>query len=411
MSGAARVRIEALSWRGHGVAGPVLVPGTDVGELVDVERVPGERQARLVQVVEASPARVDPGCGQAADCPGCPLRHLAPERQQTIKIEAHGATLARLAGVTGLPVAVVPGPPADGHRARARARPVEVGGRTRLGMAGLPGRGGISLVDCPAQTPGSRALLAAVEALAPALDQVEVDGGPDGGQVILTGPPAEAARVAAALPEAVTVLGVVLGPRGPSRPTWLRGPRAGVIVVDGDTLQVTAPAWRPQSPASLAALRVAVVAEVAAPGASVLEIGCGVGTLSLPVARRVASLVGVDLERAATLDAAANAARAGLANARFRVGDGAHAVRRLVAGGARFDRAILHAMRRPFGPELLPRLPLLGVREALYLAPSAAGLARDLAAGGALRPTRLAVLDQLPGTVHLLTLCALAAAD
>ena len=48
MSGAARVRIEALSWRGHGVAGPVLVPGTDVGELVDVERVPGERQARLV---------------------------------------------------------------------------------------------------------------------------------------------------------------------------------------------------------------------------------------------------------------------------------------------------------------------------------------------------------------------------
>ncbi|MEZ4466451.1 MAG: hypothetical protein R3F43_18865 [bacterium] len=365
-----RVEIEALGWRGHGVARlggrRLVVPGTDAGEVVDVEPGEGREPARLVQVVQASPHRVDPACGQASACPGCPLRHLDAARQAAVKIGAHRATLARLAGVKGLPVEVLAGPPADGYRARARARPVDAGGGTRLGMAGLPGRPGIALADCPAQTAGSRALLARVEAEAPDLESVEVDGDEGGGQVILTGAAAEVARVARALPPAVTVLGVQVGARGPGRPQWIQGPRTGHLVVEGDTLQVTAPAWRPQSPASLPALRAAVLDRLDVAGRHILEIGCGIGTLSLPMARRAAGLVGGAGERAATREAAANAARAGIAAAGFRVGDGAHAVRRLLAGPARFQRALLHAMRRPFGPDLLPRLPLLGVEQALY---------------------------------------------
>ena len=433
-----RVHIDTLSWRGLGIAQvdgrALVVPGTDAGEVVDItlaEDARGRRYGALDAVVEASPDRVDPACAQALKCPGCPLRHLSAMRQQAVKTAGHLGTLARLGGVRDLPVEHLPGPPADGHRARARARRVEVAGVARLGMVGLGD--GIALAECPAQSRGSRDLLAVLEGVPAAfeLEEIEVEGGPEGGQVVLTGAPAVVARVAEALPEGVTVLGSTPGPRGPSTPRRLRGPESGVIEVEGDVLRFTAPGWRPQSPLSLVALRAAVLRLLApTEGDRVIEIGCGAGTLSLPLARQSHDLLGIDLERASVTDATHNAQ--GLANARFRVGPADHTLRRLLAGENRFDLALLHAMRLPFGPEVLPRLPVLGVRRALYLAPSAAALARDLAGsvGGSLRPsgdrspslvplvtrfapsvrlkaTGLAFLDQLPGTVHLLTLAVL----
>ena len=84
-------------------------------------------------------------------------------------------------------------------------------------------------------------------------------------------------------------------------------------------LRFTAPGWRPQSPLSLVALRAAVLRLLGPPaGDRVLEIGCGAGTLSLPLARQSRDLLGIDLERASVEDAVHNA-RA-LSNARFRVG-------------------------------------------------------------------------------------------
>lgn len=119
-----------------------------------------------------------------------------------------------------------------------------------------------------------------------------------------------------------------------------------------------------------------------------------------PLARHAASLLGIDVERAAVTDATRTVT---LPNARFRTGAADHALRELIAGQERFDLPLLHAMRLPFGPEVLPRLPLLGITRALDLAPSAAALARDLATSPRLRPTHLVILDQLPGTMHLLT--------
>lgn len=461
-----KVRVESLSWRGLGIAQvegrPLVVPGTDAGEWVQVALATdarGRRYGALEAVIEPSPHRVDPACAQAARCPGCPLRHLAVARQQQVKVGQHLEALERLGhfgraappglaaepGLGGaletdpgldagldsgldagldseldsgldpappggsparrfseLPIDHLPAPPADGHRARARARPVEVAGRLRLGMQGLGD--GVALADCPAQSTGSRDLLALLESqpAAFALDEIEVEGDLTDGQVVLTGAPAAVAQVV--LPPSVTVLTRTLGPRGPSRPRHVAGPPHGWLEVEGDHLRFTAPGWRPQSPLSLPALRAAVVGALA--GANrLLEVGCGAGTLSLPLARGVGELVGLDLERASVDDATFNARH--LANARFRVGEADHTLRRLLAGSERFDHALLHAMRRPFGPEVLPRLRPLGVERVLYLAPSAAALARDLADAPGWRVERLAFLDQLPGTVHLLTLASL----
>lgn len=138
-----------------------------------------------------------------------------------------------------------------------------------------------------------------------------------------------------------------------------------------------------------------------------LEVGCGVGTLSLGLARRAGRLTGIDVVRAAVEDAAANAARAGVTNATFRTGRADHALRRLLAAGERADLVVLHAMRRPYGADVLRRVPALGARRILYLAPSAPSLAEDLTHLPAWGVRRLGFLDQLPGTAFLLTLCVL----
>lgn len=58
----------------------------------------------------------------------------------------------------------------------------------------------------------------------------------------------------------------------------------------------------------------------AGPGSKVLSLGCGIGDTELLLAPRVGEVVGVDLSPAAVRQAQADAARLGIANARFEQG-------------------------------------------------------------------------------------------
>lgn len=78
--------------------------------------------------------------------------------------------------------------------------------------------------------------------------------------------------------------------------------------------------WRAQAEND-AALMLYQVDRAALAGWDLLEIGCGVGRLALPLAPQVASYTGVDIAPAMVDEARRRAA--GLANARFLVSDGA----------------------------------------------------------------------------------------
>lgn len=405
------------------------VAGVDAGERVEITP-PVYGRARALRVVEASPHRVDPACAQIDRCAGCPLRGLAAERAAAHVEALHRAALRRIAGVEA-PLVWLPGAAIDGERAKAVARALWDGdGRLVLGMAAGEAAP-VRLGQCPVQTPPTRALVAAVErdlraaGVEPwdpatrrgALRHVIVQAIGDAARVILAHDPGAALPVEAVLADqpAVGLLTDALPRRGAglvSRPRPVRGDGYLRFTLDGDRLRAGPRAWVPQTPSTVPALRRAVV-EWLAPRASdrVVEIGCGIGVLSLPIARRVAALVGVDIEREAVLDAEHNAAAAGLDNARFRTGEAAHALGRLLADGARFDRAVLHAMRRPFGEAAMARLAALGPQTVLYLGPHAPSLAEDLRALPGYRVARLGLLDQAPGAVPCLTLALLERSD
>ncbi len=409
-------RVDRLDRRGRGwvvtPAGRVPCPGALPGERVKLaitEDARGRRRGRVLGVLEASADRVDPACVQFGQCPGCPLRHASPEFEET-----HHARVATQALRLETLLQVTSPTSRDGFRSRAvaRAGPSD-DGHFVLGLGGLDGYM-VDLSVCPAQTPDSRAALSTATALMLAarleadIETVAVTTSIDGrlrlSFCLRTEDGLLRLRSAVAtLPPGVSVTAKVSAPRSRDAEydaQVLAGDPSVLFEVDGEPFISHPPSWVPQSPKTVSQLRADVVAALDARGSTVLEIGCGVGTTTRALAELAVSVTAIDRERQAIADARLNLA--GFGNVDLRVGLAAHAVRKLLSRGARFDRALLHGMRLPFGPEALRFLPALGVKRLVYLAPSAKALDADLEALPGARLTSADVFVQMPGTSHAL---------
>ncbi|BAQ16543.1 class I SAM-dependent RNA methyltransferase [Methyloceanibacter caenitepidi] len=72
--------VDRLGAQGDGIAetadGPVFVPFTLPGERIRAEMAPDGKHADCVEVLEASPNRVEPVCPHFGQCGGCTLQHL-----------------------------------------------------------------------------------------------------------------------------------------------------------------------------------------------------------------------------------------------------------------------------------------------------------------------------------------------
>jgi 23S rRNA (uracil1939-C5)-methyltransferase len=109
----------------------------------------------------------------------------------------------------------------------------------------------------------------------------------------------------------------------------------------------------------------------------VIELYCGAGNLSLPVARRVHSLIGIEQEREAVVDARANATRLGLTNAQFVCAGVEAGVRKLLREGVRGDVVVLDPPRAG-AAGVMDLVPRLGASAVVYVSCDPATLARDL---------------------------------
>ncbi|MDH3613900.1 MAG: 23S rRNA (uracil(1939)-C(5))-methyltransferase RlmD [Gammaproteobacteria bacterium] len=100
-------RIESFSHDGRGiVAGggkKVFVAGALEGEEVRFQRRKSRRnfdEAELLEVLEASPERIDARCEAFGRCGGCALQHVSAEQQRQIKAQTLQDNLLRIGQVT-----------------------------------------------------------------------------------------------------------------------------------------------------------------------------------------------------------------------------------------------------------------------------------------------------------------------
>jgi 23S rRNA (uracil1939-C5)-methyltransferase len=435
------VLITELDWRARGVARTEdyvhRIRGALPGERITLSA--GDRP-RILDVAQASTHRRAVDCEQAIDCPGCQLRHTSSQFAVDWRAERVSRDLSALA-LNLPPWRLLGSAPRDSYRVRAVVHAVNgTDSGLRLGMRS--GDRTIDLGRCPVQSPQCRTLITRIEqdlrrvglrAYDPEsregeIRHVVVDGPVECGDqepsvdpqfprarvTLCFGRPVEFEGLAAKIlvdQDDVALAADILPFRSPSlfaRPVSLRGGLAIDMRVDTDWLRATLPAWTPQTPETVPVVMHTMM-EWLAPKSTerVLEVGCGVGTNSLAIARTVEELVGVDSSRAAIDDAVFNADRAGLPNCQFRVGEAAKSLSRVWSRHGDFDAVVMHAMRRPFGPRAMAVISQMRPSRIIYLGPSARSMTEDLSGLPNYSVTDLGGVDQSPGTTGMLTMCRL----
>ena len=111
----------------------------------------------------------------------------------------------------------------------------------------------------------------------------------------------------------------------------------------------------------------------------VLDLYCGVGTITLAMAKAAGKVIGVEVIEQAVEDAKDNALRNGIENAEFFCGDAGKAALELEAKGIIPDVVVVDPPRKGLNADTIEALSKMSPRRIVYVSCDPATLARDVA--------------------------------
>ncbi|MDE2249208.1 MAG: 23S rRNA (uracil(1939)-C(5))-methyltransferase RlmD, partial [Xanthomonadaceae bacterium] len=335
-----------LGHDGRGVARvdgkTVFISGGLLGEQVIARLRKRHRhfdEAEVVEVLTPSPHRVAPRCRHFEQCSGCSLQHLDAASQIAAKQRVLADNFERIGKVEPASwLAPLTGEP-WGYRRKGRlsVRNVMKKGRVLVGFREEQNpRFVADIQHCEVMHPAlgpKVGLLAELLSTLEAVDtmpQIEFAAGDDTMALVFRHmqPLSEHDRAALAGFGQQHGLAIYLQPGGNSsvHPLWPEQPRLAFRIGGGDARPDDVelefePLDFVQVNAGMNRLMMARTLELLdpQPGDRVLDLFCGLGNFTLPIARRVAEVVGVEGEHGLVERAAQNAARNGIGNARFHV--------------------------------------------------------------------------------------------
>ncbi|MDE2296061.1 MAG: 23S rRNA (uracil(1939)-C(5))-methyltransferase RlmD [Gammaproteobacteria bacterium] len=417
------VEVTALAHDGRGVARidgkAVFVAGALPGERVEIEITRRRRhldEARLVAILAASPDRVEPRCAHFGVCGGCSLQHLAGDAQLAAKQTQLLEDFERIGRVRPATVlAPLAGPP-FGYRRRARLgiRYVRKKGRV---LAGFRERDAPYLADLArcevlverfATLPRDLAALVEGLSIRERVPQVELAVADAAAALVFRvmdpPSPADLERLAAFGREVGAAVHLQPGGLDSVRPLGEAPPLD--YAVDGGAVRIGfAPVDFVQVNGALneAMVQAAIAALDPGPADRVLDLFCGLGNFTLPLARRAAQVVGVEGDPGLVERARDNARRNGIDNARFHVAN-------LFEPASFGDWAreppdlVLLDPPRAGAREVAERLLDWRPRRVVYISCHPGSLARDasvLVDAGTYELAAAGVMDMFPQTTHL----------
>lgn len=140
---------------------------------------------------------------------------------------------------------------------------------------------------------------------------------------------------------------------------------------------------------------------------NVMDIYCGIGTISLCAAKCAKSVIGVEIVEKAIEDARKNAESNGIENAEFYASSAEETVPKLIENGRRADVVILDPPRKGSEEKTLSAIVKAAPKRIVYVSCNPATLARDakyLCEKG-YSITKSAGFDMFPNTMHVETVC------
>ena len=111
----------------------------------------------------------------------------------------------------------------------------------------------------------------------------------------------------------------------------------------------------------------------------VLDLYCGVGTITLAMAKAAGKVIGVEIVEQAVQDAKENALRNGIKNAEFFCGDAGAAALELERQGIRPDVVVVDPPRKGLNADTIEALSKMQPRRIVYVSCDPATMARDVA--------------------------------
>lgn len=338
----AEVAIASLDPEGRGVGDHPALPGRT---LAVAGALPGDRvrvalnlqgHARLLDVLEASPARIASDCRFHGPCGGCDLIAFAYPACAQAKAGLVAATVAAVPGGCDELLPFRAAPATTGYRHRARLHQSRSHGRPDAGYLPARGRGIVSVDRCLLLVPALQSRLIALrEGIANLpfrVEEVRVAAATEGKEKVAAhvelarGVSANRAKSALTrLLEPCRLIGLTAGPAGRGVELALGNPRLGGAVAPGlpNGPYQFEPCHFTQGNAAMNVELVAAVRDFAAIAADerVVELYAGCGNLTLPLAHAGARVFAIEGDPGAVRMAHKNVARANVKE-RVRLAEG-----------------------------------------------------------------------------------------
>ena len=387
----------------------VFIPNAIAGEKCRVRIEKAQKTwaaGKIVEIIEKSPHRVNRECPVAKLCGGCDFWHMDYEEESRLKAERVRSCLNRLGGENLDSVPILSAPTCYGYRNKAQ---YPVASKKNRAYAGFFRAGTHQVVEnerCLILPEESDAIKAAVidyvnqyritvydeETHKGLLRHIYVRRGAVSGQVLVC--LVVNGRKLPHIPELLERLKKI-----PGFTTLVLSinTKAGNAVLGDEFITLYGPGYIEDTLCGLTfrlsprsfyqvnhhqaqRLYEAAIAQAGITKEdTVLDLYCGVGTITLCIAKAAGKVIGVEVIPQAVEDAKDNAKRNGIENAEFFCGDAGAAALELEAKGIKADVVVVDPPRKGLNADTIEALHRFAPRRIVYVSCDPATLARDVA--------------------------------
>ncbi len=387
----------------------VFIPNAIAGEkcTVRIEKV-GKTWAagKMVQILERSPHRINRECPVAKLCGGCDFQHMDYAEETRLKAERVRQCLNRLGGESLEGMSILSAPTLHGYRNKAQYPVASQKGRV---YAGFFKAGTHSVVEnnrcliLPEETDLVKDIV---------IDYVNQQGLSAYDETSHTGLLRHIYVRRGAVSRQVLVCLVINGRAIPHPERLIEKLKAvpgfttlvlsintkkGNAVLGGEFITLYGPGYIEDTLCGLSfrlsarsfyqvnhhqaqRLYEAAIAQAGiTKDDTVLDLYCGVGTITLCMAKAAGKVYGVEVVEQAVQDARDNAVRNGIHNAEFFCGDAGQAALALEQQGIRADVIVVDPPRKGLNADCIEALARMSPRRIVYVSCDPATLARDVA--------------------------------
>jgi 23S rRNA (uracil1939-C5)-methyltransferase len=414
----AQVCIQSIAFKGYGVARihgkVVFIPHTVTGDQAWIEMTEEKEKyamGRLTQITQPSSWRVDPLCTSFGSCGGCQWQHIDYLTQCRLKKEILEDVLKKFGGVKeSPPIAVIPSPQSFGYRIRAQLKAKE----KTLGYFQEKSHRIVDIQACPIAHPLINQMIPLIrKRFLPfsRMGEIEINVSSDEGKGVLIIPFLSYGRGSENvfgdfLQNNALVKGIVI----PSKEQYhcFGDPILNFTLPLGQDREKRNLQFR-ISPGSFFQVNpmqnqtlIQTVLQFAEANKveRALDLYCGIGNLTLPLAMEVKEVSGVEENRMAIKDARFNAEKNGIRNCEFIQGKVEDVL--MSWKGEKPDLVVLDPPRKGC-KTILDQVVGLKPKKVVYVSCEPTTFSRDLRLfqekGYSLQ--RLGLLDMFPQTYHM----------